>query len=471
MSDLQRDLVLELHRIGAFKFGQFTLKSGITSPIYIDLRVIVSFPKVLKMVSELMWNCVKDLKFDVICGVPYTALPIATAISTQYDVPMVMRRKEAKQYGTKKIIEGSFKEGQTCLVVEDLVTSGISVTETTVPLANAGLTSRDVVVLVDREQGGKENIRDRGLTLHAVIKMSDILRISVAAGKITEAVANDVRAFLAANQTYKPPTPPKPPQPRLTYGQRSAMCINPAARDILRVMHEKRTNLCFSIDVTDPQRILELTDAVGPHICLLKTHVDIVEGFTEDFLEQLIQLAHKHRFLLFEDRKFADIGSTVVAQYSKGLHKISSWSQITNCHAIPGPGIIEGLKSVGLKGGSGLLLIAEMSSKGNLATGAYTDENVKLALEHEDFVIGFIAQKKLCDRPTMITMTPGVQLKKGGDGLGQQYNTPQSAFERGSDVIIVGRGIYGASDPATAADTYRKAGWAAYEASMQKANL
>lgn len=468
------ELVLTLHDIGAFKFGEFKLKSGIMSPIYIDLRIIVSFPKVLKTVSELMWDCVKDLKFDVICGVPYTALPIATAISTEFNVPMVMRRKEAKKYGTKKIIEGSFEAGQKCLVIEDLVTSGISVTETTEPLNDVGLTATDVVVLVDREQGGAANIKERGLQLHSVIKMSDILRIAVDKKRISADTANQVRAFLAANQIpIKPHTPSLPPSstPRLSYGARSKMCKNPAAKNIFSVMEEKKTNLCFSIDVTDPTSILELADAVGPHICLLKTHIDIVEGYTEEFLHKLLTIAKKHGFLLFEDRKFADIGSTVVRQYSAGVHKVASWSHITNAHAIPGPGIVDGLKSVGLDKGRGLLLIAEMSSKGNLATGTYTQENVKLALENQDFVIGFIAQNKLSELPTLITMTPGVQLKKGGDGMGQQYNTPDSAFERGTDVIIVGRGIYGAENviaAAASAKMYRDAGWQAYERSLQQ---
>lgn len=327
-------------------------------------------------------------------------------------------------------------------------------------------------------KAAEKNINDRGLELYSVIKISDILRIATQKGRISEEIAKKVNAFIAANQIAGTPAaapPPKPtPQPRLSYGKRSAMCQNPAAKNLLHIIETKKTNLCFSIDLTDPSTILAYVDAVGPHICLLKTHIDIVENFTESFLKQLLDISKKHNFLIFEDRKFADIGSTVVAQYAAGVHKPASWAHITNCHAIPGPGIVDGLKSVGLKKGNGLLLIAEMSSKGNLATGAYTKASVDMALANQDFVIGFIAQNKLSDVPTLITMTPGVQMSKGGDNMGQQYDTPASAFCRGTDVIIVGRGLYGAKNAAAAAAAakeYREAGWAAYEASLHQAKL
>ena len=193
-------LINKLFAIGAVKFGEFKLKSGIISPIYIDLRLTVSYPELLKEVGEAMWEKVQNLPFDIICGVPYTALPIATAISLAHNKPMVMRRKEVKDYGTKKIIEGNFQAGQNVLVIEDLVTSGMSVFETIEPLEHEGLKVTDIVVLIDREQGGRKHIQNKGYNLHSVLTISEILETLQQARKIETTMAKQVRTFIMENQ-------------------------------------------------------------------------------------------------------------------------------------------------------------------------------------------------------------------------------------------------------------------------------
>ncbi len=200
MSVSIKPCILELHRIGGIKFGEFKLKSGILSPIYIDLRILVSYPDLLKQVASLMWEKVSTRRYDRICGVPYTALPIATAISLAHALPMVMRRKEVKDYGTKKAIEGEFSKGQTCLVIEDLITSGASVFETIEPLEKEGLKVTDVVVLLDREQGGKKNIEERGYHLHSILTMQQLLDVLLEAKKISAETAQQVRQFIEANK-------------------------------------------------------------------------------------------------------------------------------------------------------------------------------------------------------------------------------------------------------------------------------
>lgn len=198
-----QNLIEKLFEIGAVKFGEFKLKSGIMSPIYVDLRVIVSYPEVLKQVAEAMWKKINNLEFDLICGVPYTALPIATVMSITHNLPMVMRRKEVKDYGTKKAIEGAFAAGQKVLIVEDLVTSGLSVFETSEPLEHEGLIITDVVVLLNREQGAEENLKNKNLNLHAVFKITELLQTLLEKNKIDKNVYDVTIKFIGDNQIKK----------------------------------------------------------------------------------------------------------------------------------------------------------------------------------------------------------------------------------------------------------------------------
>lgn len=171
------ELIYALYKINVIKLGNFTLKSGQTSKIYIDLREIVSYPKILSAIAELMWQKVNPLKPQVICGVPYTALPIATAISITHDVPMLMQRKEVKDYGTKKRIEGKINAGETCLIIEDVVTTGGSVVTTKGYLEEIHLKVSDAIVVVNREQGALEHLKEQGLNLHYLTTLSEILHI------------------------------------------------------------------------------------------------------------------------------------------------------------------------------------------------------------------------------------------------------------------------------------------------------
>lgn len=254
----------------------------------------------------------------------------------------------------------------------------------------------------------------------------------------------------------------------LSYSERSKSALNPLGKKLLTLMEEKQTNLCLSADVTTSAQLLDLAEKLGPQIAVLKTHIDILNDFTPSVIEKLLQLQQKHNFLIFEDRKFADIGNTVKHQYKDGIYRISEWADIVNAHFILGPSIIDGLKSVGLLKGRALLLIAELSSKGNLAVGEYTQKTVEAARENAEFVMGFICQKKLTEDPGFIHMTPGVGLKTGGDGLGQQYFTPHNVIvERKCDVIIVGRAIVEASDPQAAGAQFRKLGWEAYLSTLE----
>ncbi|CAN3375948.1 hypothetical protein DIRU0_E18316 [Diutina rugosa] len=259
-----------------------------------------------------------------------------------------------------------------------------------------------------------------------------------------------------------------------TYTERADAHTSPLAQRLFRLMESKQTNLCASVDVTTTQEMLALVDKLGPYICLVKTHIDIIDDFTyEGTVVPLLALAKKHNFLIFEDRKFADIGNTVKHQYSGGVYKIARWADITNAHGVTGAGIVKGLKEAAEETTDeprGLLMLAELSSKGSIAYGEYTEKTIEIAESDKEFCIGFIAQRKV-EKPGFdwIIMTPGVGLDDKGDALGQQYRTVDEVVSTGSDIIIVGRGLFGKGrDPVVEGQRYRDAGWAAYQKRCQQ---
>ncbi len=190
-------LALHLFDAGCVQFGTFTLKSGLTSPIYIDLRLLASHPSLLQEVARSMAALARDLTFDRIAAVPYAGLPIGTALALELDRPLIYPRREVKEHGTRRPIEGTFAPGETVLLVDDLITRGDSKLEAIGPLQEAGLVVRDVLVLIDREQGGAEDLARHGVRLHAVLPLTRMLSILRDAGRISEEKYREVVEYLA----------------------------------------------------------------------------------------------------------------------------------------------------------------------------------------------------------------------------------------------------------------------------------
>jgi uridine monophosphate synthetase len=181
---------------GCIKFGEFTLKSGLKSPIYIDLRQIITYPKLLEQIAAAYLSVLRPLSFVRIAGLPYAAIPIATAISLQGNYPMIYPRKEVKEYGTKAEIEGEYHAGETVVVIDDLATTGGSKFEAIEKLTAAGLKVKDVVVLIDRQSGAKESLEQAGFRLHAVLTIAQLLDYWEQNGKVEQSKIIETRAFL-----------------------------------------------------------------------------------------------------------------------------------------------------------------------------------------------------------------------------------------------------------------------------------
>jgi uridine monophosphate synthetase len=185
---------------GCVKFGEFTLKSGLKSPIYIDLRRLVTYPRLLTEVASAYLPVLKKLEFDRLAGLPYAAIPIVTAISLQAGYPVIYPRKEIKTYGTKAEIEGEYQAGETAVVVDDVTTTGGSKFEGIEKLTGVGLNVHDVVVLIDRQSGAKEALDEAGFHLHAVLTISELLDYWEMTGKVGEEKIEATRMFLKENK-------------------------------------------------------------------------------------------------------------------------------------------------------------------------------------------------------------------------------------------------------------------------------
>ena len=189
MDKLKTEIALELVDVGALKFGTFTYKSGIIAPMYMDLRLFVSYPKLLKKVVKAYASMIEKIEYDRLVGVAYAAMPIAGAISLELEKPWCFVRKEglAKGYGLKKGIEGEYHEGDKALIVEDLVTRGTSIMEVVPVLRKSGFVVSNAVFLLDYQKGGTDKLKETGVVPHAFMTIRELIEIMFAESKIDEA--------------------------------------------------------------------------------------------------------------------------------------------------------------------------------------------------------------------------------------------------------------------------------------------
>ena len=186
----------ELFRIGAIRFGEFTLKDGSISPVYVDLRILPSHPSVLGLVAVELGKILKGLEFDRIVGLPYAGIPLAIAVTMSEHLPSVVLRKEDQGHGAGRLVDGDYEEGQTVVIIDDVITSGGSKLELAVPLRAVGLTPNDVVVLVDREQGGRQELEAAGYALYAVFTLRELIEYYGESEQIDEATYCEVIDYL-----------------------------------------------------------------------------------------------------------------------------------------------------------------------------------------------------------------------------------------------------------------------------------
>ncbi len=447
----KKEFFLEIYHLGIIKFGNFTLKSGLYSPIYIDFRPIASKPNLLIKLSKLLLNEINYLNFELICGVPYAALPIATALSLISNIPLIIKRKENKGYGTKQMIEGIYKKGQNCLIIEDVITSGDSLLKTIVDLEKVGLIVRNIISILDREQGGVYNIKKKGYKIITLFRIRDILKMLNSKNLLNKKETNLIKSL----RVYKKSINTK----RISYEEKRKIIFHPIGKKLIDITLKKKTNLILSADLTNSIKILKLVDLVGDLICGLKIHADIISDFSNSFIELLKNYSIKKNFLIIEDRKLCDVSYTNYLQIHNGIHKISSWADLITVHVMPGECSIKNLK---IPYNVGLITISEMSSYGQLFDDNYIRKSINISLKNPKIIVGTVAQRKVDNR--LLLFTPGINLFYQKKLLGNNYIHPNLAFKiKRSDFIIVGKAIYQSNDPKKITEKYKNIAWNSYK--------
>ncbi|MEM2784535.1 MAG: orotate phosphoribosyltransferase [Nitrososphaerota archaeon] len=172
-------IVLTLFNCKCILFNEFKLSSGITSPYYIDLRIIPSYPEAYDIISNAYVNKIKELniRFDKICGIAVSGLPLAALVAYKLKKPFIYARKEKKEYGTKSLIEGVINKNDKILILDDVITTGGNIITTVNALREIDAIVEKAIVLVDREQGGFEKLKEMNVELISIIKVSQIFKI------------------------------------------------------------------------------------------------------------------------------------------------------------------------------------------------------------------------------------------------------------------------------------------------------
>jgi uridine monophosphate synthetase len=196
----KKEVSLALFDYNILSFGQFTLKSGIVSPYYIDLRMLQSHPKAFHAVVNIYSELVADLDEDIfLAGIPEAGIPLATAVGYQTKRPLIQPRAKIKQHGKGKLVEGDWKPGDKVAIIDDLVAKGDSKIEALEQFRQAALEVTGFYLLVDREMGGLRVIEESGYTAEVAMTISEIVHILGKEGKITEAQKQEIADFTKAN--------------------------------------------------------------------------------------------------------------------------------------------------------------------------------------------------------------------------------------------------------------------------------
>lgn len=393
MQEFKQSLIQELIKQECIRIGDFTLKSGVKSKYYFNMKQLIAAPSLIKVIGDRLYSQLGD--FDIICGIPYGGLPIATYISVQYNKPLIYIRDKVKDYGMQSLIEGKYCKTDKCVILDDVMTTGNS-------LVDAIYTLRDKV---------------------NIVKTAVIFNRQQVLSPAVQCILSDFTPVSLLNKT-----------------------------DVVKfrlsdIQYRKQSKICFSADMDDIEQLTIMLNEIGPKLVICKIHFDAIPtADRETFQNMITQASIRHDFLIMEDRKFNDISHIVQKQY----HSVEHWVDLVTVHALVSQDVIRSL--------SGAMIVCSMSNNSydfarqatNLAitneehvVGFITQRRI---IMHDEVEIATLSPPPPNKYKRFVCMTPGIHssTRCAND---QRYKT---IHDVDTDIYIIGRGIYLANNPTEA---------------------
>lgn len=335
----------------------------------------------------------EELTTDYICGVPYGAVPFATLLSLELNIPMIMPRSEKKNHGTANKIPG-FNDSminKNIIIIEDVVTTGGSVDELITSLIEYGFNVIAVFSFVNR--ASKEYFDTTYKSFNKQIRMLIPYNYLITLDEIKE-----FHGKMSYKKTFKQ-------------------------------FVENNGNLCVAADMNDKNKIINLIDDIGSSIAVLKLHYDTIIDFNDDFINLLLNLKKKYNFLIWEDRKFADIGSIVDKQI-KNDH-FSKWVDIFSIHKTVSPSICDENNQFKY------IFINDMSNGHDMCPNI----GLKEYYFSSPNIVGAVTQS---NEENINIVTPGISLTCDNDKFDQKYT--KISDHKNCLLFVIGRAIYNSDD-------------------------
>ena len=388
------------------KYGDFTLKSGEKSNVYINIKELNNYHNILSLACVLLYNKFKYLFSNVnLCGVPYGGISIATLLSNLSKTGIILLRKEAKSHGYNKMVDGS--KDKEIIVIEDVVTTGMSVLESCQILEENGYKIKCILSIVYRGKETKKKILGK-YEYNYLFSLQDIIEHSSESNIEINNCKSDSNLWNYFQYHNK---------------------------KLLTLKEKKKSSIILAYDNNDYNKLLKLMEEIHPYIVGIKIHNEILElNYSENLL--LYMKAKEYNLFLWEDRKFNDTGNTLANQIAY-YESVRDYISIV---PIGGESSLLELQSKQL----GIFLLSELSTSDNMLNSLNTQQIIDVAIRNK--AAGIICQTPENVPSWMITIMPGINISLTSDGLNQKWKDPRN-LEYKPTFYVLGRAITNASNP------------------------